>query len=121
MPYPRRVARGGMNPARKADILRRVAIRPASTAPPTRTAHGTMPIRTSPPLWVWGWLLLTVGMLTLRTAIPIDETRYLSVAWEMWWRHSQWVPYLNGHTYDGKPPLLFWLMELGWLVFGVQA
>ncbi len=80
-----------------------------------------MPIRTSPPLWVWGWLLLTVGMLALRTAIPIDETRYLSVAWEMWWRHSQWVPYLNGHTYDGKPPLFFWLMELGWLVFGVHA
>ncbi len=80
-----------------------------------------MPTRTSPPFWVWGWLLLTVGTLTLRTVIPIDETRYLSVAWEMWWRHSQWVPYLNGHTYDGKPPLLFWLMELGWLVFGVHA
>lgn len=80
-----------------------------------------MPIKFSLPFWVWGWLLLAAGMLAVRTVIPIDETRYLSVAWEMWWRHSQWVPYLNGHTYDGKPPLLFWLMELGWMVFGVSA
>jgi 4-amino-4-deoxy-L-arabinose transferase-like glycosyltransferase len=59
-------------------------------------------------------------MLLVRPALPIDETRYLGAAWEMWWRDSIAVPYLNGRYYDGKPPLLFWLMHLGWWLFGVN-
>lgn len=59
-------------------------------------------------------------MLMLRPALPVDETRYLAVAWEMWWRESIAVPYLNGAYYDGKPPLFFWLMQLGWWAFGVN-
>lgn len=71
----------------------------------------------------WGfvplWLLLTTTIF-FRNPMPIDETRYLSVAWEMWLRGDFLVPYLNGHTYSHKPPLLFWLFELGWGVFGVN-
>lgn len=71
----------------------------------------------------WGilplWLLLTATIF-LRTPIPIDETRYLSVAWEMWLRGDFLVPHLNGHTYSHKPPLLFWLMQSGWAIFGVN-
>lgn len=52
--------------------------------------------------------------------MPIDETRYLSVAWEMWLRDDFLLPYLNGHTYSHKPPLLFWLFQAGWGVFGVN-
>src|SRR5262249_32038998 len=37
-----------------------------------------------------------------------------------WWRESFAVPYLNGVLYDGKPPLFFWLMHLGWSIFGVN-
>jgi 4-amino-4-deoxy-L-arabinose transferase-like glycosyltransferase len=59
-------------------------------------------------------------MLFVRPALPVDETRYLAVAWEMWWRGSIAVPYLNGEYYDGKPPLFFWLMQLGWWVSGVN-
>ena len=59
-------------------------------------------------------------MLMVRPALPIDETRYLAAAWEMWWRESFAVPYLNGDLYAGKPPLFFWLMHLGWWVFGVN-
>ncbi len=59
-------------------------------------------------------------MLAVRPALPIDETRYLAVAWEMWLRGSVAVPYINGAFYDGKPPLLFWLMQLGWAAFGVS-
>lgn len=59
-------------------------------------------------------------MLLVRPARPLDETRYLAVAWEMWWRGSIAVPYLNGEYYDGKPPLFFWLMHLGWWAFGVN-
>ena len=71
----------------------------------------------------WGifplWLLLTTTIF-FRNPIPIDETRYLSVAWEMWLRGDFLVPYLNGHTYSHKPPLLFWLFESGWAIFGVN-
>jgi 4-amino-4-deoxy-L-arabinose transferase-like glycosyltransferase len=71
----------------------------------------------------WGifplWLLLTTTLF-FRNPIPIDETRYLSVAWEMWLRGDFLVPYLNGHTYSHKPPLLFWLLESGWAIFGVN-
>jgi len=71
----------------------------------------------------WGifplWLLLTTTIF-FRNPIPIDETRYLSVAWEMWLRGDFLVPYLNGHTYSHKPPLLFWLFQSGWTIFGVN-
>ena len=71
----------------------------------------------------WGifplWLLLTTTIF-FRSPIPIDETRYLSVAWEMWLRGDFLVPYLNGHTYSHKPPLLFWLFQSGWAIFGVN-
>ncbi len=30
------------------------------------------------------WLLLLVASLFLRPLFPVDETRYASVAWEMW-------------------------------------
>ena len=63
------------------------------------------------------WSLLTAAVFT-RAPIPIDETRYLTVAWEMWQRGDFLVPYLNGQTYSHKPPMLFWLMQLGWAVLG---
>lgn len=72
----------------------------------------------------WGWLplfLLTVAAaLWLRPLMPIDETRYVGVAWDMWRSGSWVVPTLNGEPYSHKPPLLFWLMHAGWAVFGVN-
>lgn len=70
------------------------------------------------------WLVLAVWLVTLLGAItlpilPIDETRYVSVAWEMWQAHSQWVPLMNGQPYSDKPPLLFWLIEIGWRLTGI--
>ncbi len=71
--------------------------------------------------WLWGglWLVLTAGALVFRPLLPVDETRYLSVAWEMWLRNDYLVPHLNGATYSHKPPLLFWLMNAGWNIFGI--
>jgi 4-amino-4-deoxy-L-arabinose transferase-like glycosyltransferase len=63
--------------------------------------------------------LAAVGLLT-RPLIPIDETRYVSVAWEMWLRGDFLVPFKNGETYSHKPPLLFWMFHAGWAVFGVN-
>lgn len=51
---------------------------------------------------------------------PVDETRYLSVGWEMWNNSSFIVPLQNGLPYSHKPPLLFWLLNLDWLLFGVN-
>jgi 4-amino-4-deoxy-L-arabinose transferase-like glycosyltransferase len=53
--------------------------------------------------------------------LPIDETRYLAVAWEMRHTGEFLVPHLNGATYAHKPPLLFWLINAGWALTGVHA
>lgn len=75
---------------------------------------------------LWGvFLLAAILCLCLygvssfsRPLFPIDETRYLTVAWEM--HHSgNWVlPTLNWEAYHHKPPVLFWLINLFWAVFG---
>ncbi|MFN4103346.1 MAG: hypothetical protein ACK4GB_03410 [Tepidimonas sp.] len=54
-----------------------------------------------------------------RQLLPIDETRYAAVAWEMW-RDRHWLyPTLDGAFYAQKPPLLFWLTVAAWAVVGV--
>jgi 4-amino-4-deoxy-L-arabinose transferase-like glycosyltransferase len=65
-------------------------------------------------------LLLLAAALLAWPIIPIDETRYVGVAWEMWLRGDFLVPHLNGEEYSHKPPLLFWLIDLGWWLFGVN-
>ncbi len=66
------------------------------------------------------WTVLIAVNLVIRPLMPIDETRYVGVAWEMWVRGDFLVPHLNGETYSHKPPLLFWLMQLSWWIFGVN-
>lgn len=73
------------------------------------------------------WLAVLTGLLLmhglslgLRPIMPVDETRYLGVAWEMWRDGSFLVPISNGAVYTDKPPLLFWLIHLGWMLFGVN-
>ncbi len=73
----------------------------------------------------WRWLALWVALLLplalLFPPIPIDETRYLTAAWEMF-NSGQWlVPTVNGAWYSDKSPLLFWLIAAGWKVFGVHT
>jgi len=69
---------------------------------------------------VLAWAAFSVASIWLRPLWPVDETRYASVAWEMWLRGDFLVPHVNGEPYSHKPPLLFWLMHLGWAVFGVS-
>lgn len=74
--------------------------------------------------WLWVVVLaisiMNIVSQALRPLLPVDETRYVSVAWEMW-NAGQWlVPQLNGAAYDHKPPLLFWLIHAGWAAFGVS-
>lgn len=58
--------------------------------------------------------------LWFRPIFPIDETRYVSVAWEMWLNNDWLVPQLNGLPYDHKPPLMFWLFSAVWSLFGTS-
>jgi len=67
-----------------------------------------------------GWVAFAVASIWLRPLWPVDETRYASVAWEMWLRGDFLVPHINGEPYSHKPPLLFWLIQLGWGLFGVN-
>jgi hypothetical protein len=76
-------------------------------------------------LWLeYGWVLVwAIGLsiaLYIRPLLPSDETRYVSAAWEMWSRSDFLVPHLNGQTYTHKPPLLFWSIQAGWSLFGVN-
>jgi len=72
--------------------------------------------------WVWTglWMVVMAAAVWARPLMPVDETRYLAVAWEMWLSGDYLVPHLNGATYSHKPPLLFWLINAGWGVFGVN-
>lgn len=63
---------------------------------------------------------LTGVAFVARPMTPIDETRYISVAWEMWLRGDWLVPYKNGQPYSHKPPLMMWLFQIGWAIFGVS-
>ena len=66
------------------------------------------------------WLIVVAVGLLSRPLLPLDETRYLAVAWEMHQSGNWLVPHLNGEAYSHKPPLFFWLINLGWLVLGVS-
>jgi 4-amino-4-deoxy-L-arabinose transferase-like glycosyltransferase len=66
------------------------------------------------------WLAVVISTLGARPPLPVDETRYLAVAWEMWRTGGLLVPHLNGVPYSDKPPLLFWLIVGAWHLVGVQ-
>jgi 4-amino-4-deoxy-L-arabinose transferase-like glycosyltransferase len=73
------------------------------------------------PLAALGWLALMIAVIAARPPTPVDETRYLAVAWEMY-QSGDWLSLrLNGALYGHKPPLLFWLINLGWGIFGVNV
>jgi len=70
--------------------------------------------------WILVILLPGIWALLARPIAPLDETRALGVAWEMWLRGDFLVPFINGEPYSHKPPLLLWLIQMGWAVFGVN-
>ncbi len=67
------------------------------------------------------WALLWAVMAAYFPALEVDETRYLTVAWEMLIRGDYILPTLNFEPYHHKPPLLFWLINLSWSVFGYNV
>lgn len=66
------------------------------------------------------WVVYGCLGLVFRPPFPVDETRYLTVAWEMYLSGDWVLPTLNFEPYHHKPPMLFWLINLFWDVFGVS-
>lgn len=64
--------------------------------------------------------ILFVTAIIFRPLLPIDETRYLTVAWEMFLQKQYAVLSLNFEPYHHKPPMLFWLINAVWEIFGVS-
>lgn len=65
-------------------------------------------------------MLLITCSIASRPLLPVDETRYMTVAWEAHVTGDHLVSHLNTETYAHKPPLLFWLINAVWLVTGVN-
>lgn len=77
-----------------------------------------MPTRSVPFLALAAALL--VLLVSVRPLLPIDETRYLAVAWEMHLSGDAFHLTRNFAPYAHKPPLLFWLINMVWAVTGVS-
>ncbi len=63
--------------------------------------------------------LLLYPCLRFRLFEP-DEGRYAEIPREMLQRGEWVVPYLQGEPYLDKPPLLYWLVEGSYLLFGAH-
>lgn len=76
------------------------------------------------PSVLWACAVMTVLFLTaaiFRPLMPVDETRYMTVAWEMYLKKGWFAPLtLNFEPYSHKPPMLLWLINLFWAVFGLN-
>jgi len=64
-------------------------------------------------------LLAVFATLATRGFWPVDETRFLGIAWEMWSSGDRLVPRLNGLV-EPLAPLFFWLVHGGWMIAGVN-
>ncbi|MGE4518518.1 MAG: ArnT family glycosyltransferase [Desulfobacteraceae bacterium] len=76
-------------------------------------------------IWLWLSVVLLAGLyfaaVFFRPLLPIDETRYMAVAWEMFLRGDWFAPLtVNFNPYHHKPPLLFWLINMSWSLFGTS-
>lgn len=72
----------------------------------------------------WGFILILAGVLFFsglhRTYLwDEDEGFYASTAAEMYQRQDWVVPYFNGELFGHKPPLMFWMMMLGFSLFDI--
>jgi hypothetical protein len=68
-------------------------------------------------------LIVPAALLYPGMAIPLfepDEGRYAEIPREMLLRGEWVVPYLQGQPYLDKPPLLYWLVNLSYRLFGVH-
>ncbi len=68
--------------------------------------------------WLVLWLVVTVSSLGLVPLFDLDEAIYAQTAWEMLQNHQWIVPQANGIRFFEKPPLVYYLMDLSFTLFG---
>ncbi|MDX8409921.1 MAG: glycosyltransferase family 39 protein [Mariprofundales bacterium] len=68
--------------------------------------------------WLVLWLAVTVASLGLVPLFDLDEAIYAQTAWEMLQNHQWVVPQANGISFFEKPPLVYYLMDLSFTLFG---
>lgn len=76
--------------------------------------------RSFPPAWLVLWVCALLWAIFQHGPLPFHSTRTLGIAWEMWNQAEFLVPHANGVPYGHDAPLVFWLIQLGWTVFGVS-
>lgn len=64
--------------------------------------------------------VLFIAAVIFRPLLPVDETRYMTAAWEMYLQKQYFVLSINFEPYHHKPPMLFWLINLAWEICGVS-
>jgi 4-amino-4-deoxy-L-arabinose transferase-like glycosyltransferase len=64
------------------------------------------------------FLTFAVAALWVRPLLPVDETRYLAVAWTTYLNENHFALALNGAAYTHKTPLLFGMIEELWDLTG---
>lgn len=92
----------------------------AAPAAPQRKAAATrwLPALRLGAAWLGLWAMLVASSIFGRSLWPVDETRTLAMAWEMWTRGEFLVPQLHGEPAIAAP-LFCWLVHAGWAAFGV--
>jgi 4-amino-4-deoxy-L-arabinose transferase-like glycosyltransferase len=94
---------------------------PPVAAPPVKPLHtfDPSPIRIGDLLWLLLALVVIVGTgLGMRDPWPADEPRFASLARDMA-QSGEWLfPRVGGDLYQDKPPLFFWLLAIGYSLFG---
>ncbi|MGN6368044.1 MAG: ArnT family glycosyltransferase [Phycisphaerae bacterium] len=68
-------------------------------------------------LFALGLCIYTPGLGNI-TLFDRDEPRFAQAAREMIQRHDYLVPHFNGALRPDKPPLLYWLMDASYWIFG---
>ncbi len=66
------------------------------------------------------WAVFIAISVAVMPLLPVDETRYMTVAWEMYLKKSWILPTLNFEPYSHKPPMLFWTINAVWQVTGLE-
>ena len=72
-------------------------------------------------IWITG--IAVIALFTNLGATRLwdqDEAFFARTAVEMRERNEWIVPYFNGELFAHKPPLMFWMMRLGYMLFGVN-
>jgi 4-amino-4-deoxy-L-arabinose transferase-like glycosyltransferase len=72
------------------------------------------------------WVMVAVALIVFFPGLgsthlwDYDEGYYASAALEMYQRNEWTVPYFNGELFGHKPPWMFWMMMMGYSIFGIS-